>query len=192
MSTSASGLREPATLCGAGLHLTSRPRQRNLHPSISALWHGEVRAAPPGLGRSAWVGAARAYPCAKPRLWQACTRRASLASGGSRAVVPGEGQRSGRPALRSPARPPAAPCRPTRSRQALPTATQVTSLHVTPAGYARWIGFPTHSRKSLGTKKEVVDHAQAVTPCHARPLACCFVLFGLGPRNGRRPQRADF
>ncbi len=58
----------------------------NFSPPEGAPRHGEVSAVPPSLGRSAWVGAARAYPCPKPRLWQACTRRESPARGGSRAA----------------------------------------------------------------------------------------------------------
>ena len=49
--------------------------------------HGEVRAAPPGLGRSAWVGAARTYPSPRLRPRQTCTGCVGLAGGGSRAVM---------------------------------------------------------------------------------------------------------
>ncbi len=75
---------------GPSGHCSSAERQGGLEatsPTKCAPHHGEVRAAPPGLGRSAWVGAARTYPSPRLRPRQTCTGCVGLAGGGSRAVM---------------------------------------------------------------------------------------------------------
>ncbi len=75
---------------GPSGHRSSAERQGGLEaasPTKCAPQHGEVRAAPPGLGRSAWAGAARTYPSPRLRPRQTCTGCVGLAGGGSRAVM---------------------------------------------------------------------------------------------------------